>query len=83
MPAAAGLDAEKIKDVDEDEFGAKVRFSQLGFESSILQKIINIRNLCRDVEKRTFFYFSKPGTKHFILSAWHLVLYWSVFPPAA
>ncbi len=30
MPAAAGLDAEKIKDVDEDEFGAKVGFSQLG-----------------------------------------------------
>jgi hypothetical protein len=38
VPAAAGLDAEKIKDVDEDEFGAKVGFSQLGFESIILQK---------------------------------------------
>jgi hypothetical protein len=35
VPAAAGLDAEKIKDVDEDEFGAKVGCSQLGFESSI------------------------------------------------
>jgi hypothetical protein len=36
VPAAAGLDAEKIKDVDEDEFGAKVRISQLAFESRIL-----------------------------------------------
>jgi hypothetical protein len=49
VPAAAGLDAEKIKDVDEDEFGAKVGCSQLGFESSILQNINNMRNLSRDV----------------------------------
>ncbi len=64
MPAAAGLDAEKIKDVDEDEFGAKVRISRLGFETSVLQKISNIRNLSRDVGKKNLFYFSKPGTKH-------------------
>jgi hypothetical protein len=61
VPAAAGLDAEKIKDVDEDEFGAKVGCSQLGFESSILyQKVSNMRNLSRDVRntlelKETFF----------------------------
>jgi hypothetical protein len=40
VPAAAGLDAEKIKDVDEDEFGAKVpTFLAAGVR---IQKISNM-----------------------------------------
>jgi hypothetical protein len=36
VPNAAGLDAEKIKDVEEDEFGAKVRsFEALKFSRAV------------------------------------------------